>query len=152
MDAEQKYYTVEEVNLVLPELQARVDEVQHLHERIQELGTELLEREGRAADESAATRHGEQAAGRPAEVAEQGMTTAQVQFLARQIEDRVEAILRLGGVPKDLGQGLVDFPGLVGGEAVWLCWKSGETRVRFYHGRHEGFSGRRPLPPVDQLH
>ena len=140
MDAEQKYYTVDEVNLVLPELQARVDEVQHLHERIQELGTQLLEREGRAADAP------------PAEVAEQGMTTAQVQFLARQIEDRVEAILRLGGVPKDLGQGLVDFPGLVGGEEVWLCWKSGEARVRFYHGRHEGFSGRRPLPPVDSLH
>ena len=145
MDAEQKYFTVEEVNLVLPKMQALVDEVQHLHERIQDLGTQLLEREGRA-------RHGEQAAGGPAEVAEQGMTTAQVQFLARQIEDRVEAILRLGGVPKDLGQGLVDFPGRVGGEEAWLCWKSGETRVRFYHGQHEGFSGRRPLPSADTLH
>ncbi len=146
MDAEQTYYTVEEVHAILPNLQALVDEVQHLHERIQDLGTQLMEREGRAAGAPPAT------AGRPAEVAEQGMTTAQVQFLARQIEDRVEAILRLGGVPKDLGQGLVDFPGMVGGEEVWLCWKSGETRVRFYHGRQEGFSGRRPLAPADTLH
>lgn len=146
LDDEQKYYTVEEVNLVVQKLQALVDEVQHLHARIQDLGTQMLEREGRARP------GGPVADTPPAEVAEQGMTTAQVQFLARQIEDRVEAILRLGGVPKDLGQGLVDFPGLVGGEEAWLCWKSGETRVRFYHGRHEGFAGRRPLPPEDRLH
>jgi hypothetical protein len=42
--------------------------------------------------------------------------------------------------------GLVDFPGQVGDETVNLCWKFGETAVRFWHGLHEGYAQRKPLP------
>jgi hypothetical protein len=50
---------------------------------------------------------------------------------------------------KDLELGLVDFPGLVAGqgdEPVNLCWKHGETAVRFWHGFDEGYAHRKPLP------
>ena len=64
------------------------------------------------------------------------------------IESRalLQEILDLGGVTKDLGTGLVDFPGVVGGETVNLCWKAGEDEVRFWHGFDEGYGQRKPLP------
>jgi hypothetical protein len=58
----------------------------------------------------------------------------------------LEEVARLGGATKDLETGLVDFPGLVDGETVNLCWKHGETAVGFWHRRDEGFAQRKPLP------
>jgi hypothetical protein len=62
----------------------------------------------------------------------------------------VESIGELGGVVKDLEMGLVDFPGRVpeamGETTVNLCWKHGETAVRFWHGFDEGYASRKPLP------
>jgi hypothetical protein len=57
-----------------------------------------------------------------------------------------EAIQELGGVVKDLEQGLVDFPARRGDEDVFLCWRLGEAEVEYWHGVHEGFGGRRSLP------
>ena len=69
-----------------------------------------------------------------------------LEALAREMEARVEEILGLGAVPKDLEPGLVDFPFLLGDEEVNLCWRFGEKRIRFWHGLDEGFAGRKPLP------
>jgi hypothetical protein len=55
----------------------------------------------------------------------------------------------LGGVVKDVEMGLVDFAGVApgaGDDPVNLCWKYGETAVRFWHGFDEGFAQRKPLP------
>jgi hypothetical protein len=57
----------------------------------------------------------------------------------------LQAITRLGGVTKDLDQGLVDFPHLREGREVNLCWKFGEKAIRFWHGLDEGYAGRKPL-------
>ena len=46
---------------------------------------------------------------------------------------------------RDIPTGLLDFPALVSGRQVWLCWRLGESDVAFWHGQDEGFSGRRPL-------
>ncbi|ADU51771.1 Protein of unknown function DUF2203 [Thermaerobacter marianensis DSM 12885] len=53
----------------------------------------------------------------------------------------------LGCLVKDVDLGLVDFPARINGEPVLLCWRLGEPRVAYYHGEHEGFRGRKPLPP-----
>ncbi len=29
--------------------------------------------------------------------------------------------------------GIVDFPAILGGDRVWLCWQMGEPEVRFWH-------------------
>jgi hypothetical protein len=52
-------------------------------------------------------------------------------------------------VVKDLDTGLLDFPAILNDEEVYLCWRLGEDRIRFYHGIHEGFAGRKPLDPRD---
>ena len=66
--------------------------------------------------------------------------------LTIEIRMLLKEILTLGGVTKDLEVGLVDFPGQVDGETVNLCWKAGETEVRFWHGLDEGYAKRKPLP------
>jgi hypothetical protein len=57
----------------------------------------------------------------------------------------MERLHALGGVPKGIEEGLVDFPHLRDGRVVNLCWKYGETRIRFWHGMDEGFASRKPL-------
>ena len=42
--------------------------------------------------------------------------------------------------------GLVDFPSIINGEEVLLCWRSDEDEILFYHGINDGFAGRKPIP------
>jgi hypothetical protein len=71
------------------------------------------------------------------------------QHLAQTLKSALDRILQTGCLIKDLDVGLLDFPALVGNEEVYLCWKLGEDRIRFYHRQDEGFSGRKPLDPRD---
>ncbi len=43
--------------------------------------------------------------------------------------------------------GLVDFPAMIDGVEVYLCWRSDESDILYYHGMDEGYSGRRLIPP-----
>jgi hypothetical protein len=60
--------------------------------------------------------------------------------------DRMQAT---GCVVKDLDVGLLDFPARMDNQDVYLCWRLGEDRIRFYHRQDEGFSGRKPIDPRD---
>jgi hypothetical protein len=57
----------------------------------------------------------------------------------------IEKIQEYGCVIKDLDIGLVDFPTLFRGQEVYLCWKMGESGIRYWHGVDEGFAGRKPI-------
>jgi hypothetical protein len=65
--------------------------------------------------------------------------------LKAEIERGLKRIAGLGGVPKDLTLGLVDFPHVRAGREVYLCWKHGEREIRYWHGVDEGYAGRQPL-------
>jgi len=49
--------------------------------------------------------------------------------------------------------GLVDFPAIIDGEEVLLCWRSDEPEVLHYHAVNAGYSARSPLPiePVPDI-
>lgn len=72
----------------------------------------------------------------------------ELDFLIKIINESLEAIEELGAQPKDLDTGLIDFPSILEGRPVLLCWKLGEESIGFYHSYEEGFSGRKPLPKV----
>jgi hypothetical protein len=48
-------------------------------------------------------------------------------------------------VVRDLERGLVDFPALIEGEEVYLCWLLDEPSVGHWHAVESGFAGRRPF-------
>ena len=52
----------------------------------------------------------------------------------------------LGCQVKDIRRGLVDFPSILSGKEVLLCWRAGEEKVGYYHEIDAGFAGRRPIP------
>jgi hypothetical protein len=56
-----------------------------------------------------------------------------------------EQLERLDLVVRDLERGLVDFPALIDGREVYLCWLLDEPAVGHWHGVESGFAGRRPL-------
>ena len=70
---------------------------------------------------------------------------AELEAAATRAQGLVDELQGMGGVAKDLELGLVDFPHLRDGRVVNLCWKYGETHVRWWHGLDEGFAARRPL-------
>lgn len=61
----------------------------------------------------------------------------------------IEEIESTGVTIKSIEEGLLDFPSLRFSEEIWLCWKEGETEIKFWHGKNEGFSGRKPLESLD---
>lgn len=69
--------------------------------------------------------------------------------VAREAGGVAECVRRLndaGVQVKDLDRGLLDFPSRRGEEDVLLCWQIGEHEIGYWHGRDEGFAGRKPLP------
>ena len=66
-----------------------------------------------------------------------------------QIKEALDKIQATGCVVKDLSKGLLDFPAILKNEEVYLCWRLGEDRIRFYHRQDEGFAGRKPIDPDD---
>ncbi len=69
--------------------------------------------------------------------------------LAEALKSALNRILETGCLIKALDVGLLDFPAVINKQDVYLCWKLGEDRIRFYHRQDEGFSSRKPLDPRD---
>ena len=68
-----------------------------------------------------------------------------MQGVVDQMQATVARIDGWGIALRDIDTGLVDFPALVSGRQVWLCWRLGETTVGWWHGIDEGFASRRAL-------
>ena len=47
---------------------------------------------------------------------------------------------------KDLERGLIDFPALMAGKEVFLCWEQDEDDIEFWHDLDTGYAGRERLP------
>jgi hypothetical protein len=59
----------------------------------------------------------------------------------------IEQLENMGVMIKNVDEGLLDFPSMRFDKEVWLCWKVGETKIKFWHSKQEGFTGRKPLAP-----
>ena len=64
--------------------------------------------------------------------------------------ESIETLENTGVVVKSIEQGLLDFPSKRFDEEVWLCWKYGETEIKFWHEKDSGFMGRKPIEVSDE--
>ena len=71
-----------------------------------------------------------------------------IQKLGADIESFLSELEEIGCYFKDWNFtiGLVDFPSVIDDKEVFLCWKSDEDDIRFYHDMQEGYAGRKPIP------
>lgn len=65
-----------------------------------------------------------------------------------ELEEHLRELEEMGCYFKDwnFSIGLVDFPTVIDGETVFLCWRSDEGQLGWYHRIEDGYQGRRPLP------
>ena len=62
----------------------------------------------------------------------------------------IEDLENTGVVIKGIDEGLLDFPSKRFDDEIWLCWKQGETEIKFWHEKDIGFSGRKPISIDDK--
>ena len=62
----------------------------------------------------------------------------------------IKDLEKTGVIIKGINEGLLDFPSRRFDEDVCLCWKYGETEIKFWHEKNSGFSNRKPLAVSDE--
>jgi len=132
----QKYFTPEEANQLIPELEKVL-------ERIFEIKGEAVEK-ALVLEEllTSPLRLHNRDLGRMEAFLQ---VRQELEFILEEIDTEIEGIQLLGCYPSDLDQGLVDFPALIGGKEAFLCWRSGEEQVGYWHGLDESYPKRKPL-------
>ena len=68
--------------------------------------------------------------------------------MADNVEEFIKEVEEIGCFYKDWNFtiGLVDFPSIIDGREVFLCWRSDEETISFYHDIDAGFAGRKRIP------
>jgi hypothetical protein len=122
----ERHFTRAEANALLPKLTAMLD-------RLREAKDDLTDSEAHEALSEAAPSNGG---------GEQGKQVG-VAFL--EVRRLLETIEQSGIVLRDIDRGLVDFPAVLDGLEVYLCWELGEEEVGYWHDLETGYGGREPL-------
>lgn len=122
-----RYYTVEEANAALVELEPLVGRVLALRARVSH--------QSRAIEALSAAPGNDLG----------GPLFSRLTVEVGEIEDLIDRIQSYGCVLKSLESGLVDFLCERDGRDVFLCWRYGEPGVGYYHEIHSGYQGRRPI-------
>lgn len=132
----ERLFTPAEVDALLPQLSEIVERAMERHRQATALHRHLREEQSRIG----------RSGGGLIDQRDWKARAERLDGLTIEVRQLLQEIANLGGVTKDLEMGLVDFPGQVEEETVNLCWKFGESAVRFWHGLHEGYAQRKPLP------
>jgi hypothetical protein len=133
---EPRLFTLDEANGHLPRLTAILTALQETVRDLAALQEALADSGGRA-------KHNGPPANGPgrqlhASIQRADELLTQARMLVGQIE-------QIGCELKDVEMGLVDFRAVRQGQVVYLCWRLGEDRIRFWHELDSGFAGRKPL-------
>ena len=132
----ERRFTPESVDALIPQLVPIVERAMERHQQATALGHELRDEQERI----------QRSGGSLVDRRDWKARAERLDGLTIEVRGALQEILDMGGVTKDLEMGLVDFPGEVDGAIVNLCWRYGETSVRFWHGLDEGYAQRKPLP------
>ncbi len=121
-----KHYTREEANALLPEIRQWLQKLSQLQ---QDLGRQDKRLAGIMAT-------GEDVGGESVNRWVRSM--ADIKEVLSEFLDREILI-------KDAERGLVDFPAILGGKEVFLCWEQDEKSVEFWHDLESGYASREKL-------
>jgi len=131
----ERYFSPADVEKLIPKLTVMMERVMGAHREAMKIDGQMK------AEQERITMTGGAAFDRGAWLADQQRR----ERLVERVRAGLDAITQLGGTPKDLEQGLVDFPHVREGHKVNLCWKFGEKAIRHWHGLDEGYASRKPL-------
>jgi hypothetical protein len=132
-----RLFTIEEANQCLPLVRAITGD-------LVQLANEVVERRQRLAMLTAGRDRQE---GNPYSD-ELVAIESEIEKDAIRLRGYIDELVELGVEPKSAIDGLVDFPSLMDGRIVLLCWKLGEPEVMHWHELEAGFAGRQALGAV----
>jgi len=138
-----RYYSIDEANALLPELASVIERLRGQRGELVNLRNAFRDRQAEV--------HGGPGGEAPAsdQDPEADPELRRLRLRMRGIVDQMSADVawldQRSIVLRDIATGLLDFPALVSGREVWLCWRWGEPGIGFWHGQDEGYAGRRPL-------
>ena len=135
---DKRYFTVTEVNAMLPELQRTLFRIMQLKGQVRGAYAQL-DASGAAPDEEDVD---VVVAGLPSGVIQQ---RARLKGLVETLRDELQTVHRMGCIIKDIELGLVDWLAQHQGREILLCWRVGESEVGYWHDLSDGFRGRRPV-------
>lgn len=78
---------------------------------------------------------------------EESESHPQIEALMDELKSYFVELEEMGCFYKDwnFSIGLVDFPAIIDGEEVFLCWRSDEPVIKHYHEIETGYAGRKPI-------
>lgn len=130
-----RIFTLDEATRALPEVTAIIEKVQRHRQALVALLVALEDLHARQAR-----------GGNDVAVLQQlRLRRGEVDALRKEMAALNRRVSDLGVVVRDYDEGLADFPAIIKGEPGYLCWRTGETHIGFWHGPEDGFAGRRPL-------
>ncbi|MFV0446425.1 MAG: DUF2203 domain-containing protein [Planctomycetaceae bacterium] len=136
-------FTVEEANRTLPLVRMIVQDIVELY-------TDLERRRDRLVALRARSTGRARGLDDPYE-AEVIQMEVELESDVERLQGFVDELRDIGAEMKDPAIGLVDFPAVLNGQDVFLCWRQGESSVAFWHDLESGVGGRRALdvtPPT----
>ena len=124
-----KYFTIEEVENLIPKIESILRKAVRLNKALDLLSS--IEIEVYDSDYGNLRR----------------VTKLNKQFhkLSYEFYSTIEDLENLGCVIKDLELGIVDFFSRFEERDIFLCWKLGEKKIRFWHEVDTGFASRKPI-------
>lgn len=133
--AKKRFFTVEEANRMLPLVRRIVGDIVEQFRLVAELEQRLRPVFSRDRKPQKPDLYSE----------ETEHSRAEFESQKAQLSELVAELAGLGVELKG-ADGLCDFPAMLDGQEVLLCWRLGEPEVMFWHDRQSGFAGRQPLP------
>ena len=127
-------FTVEQVRTLIPWLQKTFDEMQPLIEQSTDIRRYL--------DEKSKLIRSNGGANAETDIMQSGESLQKIEGAINQM---VASIVDLNVLVKNLQTGLFDFPYVMNGELVYLCWQAGEPDLLYWHTIDSGFAGRQSL-------
>jgi hypothetical protein len=134
IDADKKYFTVEEANKMLPLIRAIMSDVVETFREVNERRERLALVKG---DSDSAPRDPYR------EELEQ--IEEELEKDIEQLQVYVDELRALGVEPKNFVMGLVDFPAWINGHEAYLCWHLDEPDVLYWHELDAGYAGRQSV-------
>ena len=133
------WYSVDDANALVPDIAARARRLRDQRDELAGLRDAYRDREGVVLEGVIAgdDRESDDPELRRLRLRMRGIIDQMQADVAWLVERSIEL--------RDIPSGLLDFPALVGGRPVWLCWRLGETAVGFWHPHDRGFDSRQPI-------
>jgi hypothetical protein len=130
-----KTFTLNEAQTLLPVVEALLRKAQAAGARAGELEAQMQQ----------LTQRIFLSGGMHVNVAQAAKRRAERDKAMQEAKDTLAEIDEIGVQVKDMAQGLLDFPCVLDGKTVLLCWKLGEKEIGYWHTEEDGFAGRKPL-------